>query len=164
MPHPYGFPKYAVSHSLDTDADHAILGLFGGSSVRPWVYQLAVGFDATPADRRFGVDLVRTTDAGTAPAAALTAVPLDPLRAASQLNTGAELAGGAWIVEPSFSDVVVKLVAPQRRNVQWWAEPGCEVTHVLSSGDGLAVVTRNTPSINCNVVVHWYEETISAPV
>lgn len=163
-PHPHGFPKYSVSHSMSTGADVTILGLFGGSNVRPWVNQIIVGLDAAPADRRFRFDLVRTTDDGVAPAAALTAVRLDPLKIASELNISSELAGGAWLVEPSISDIMIRMVVPQRRSVQWWAEPGNEITHVTSSGDGLAVVCRNTPSVSCNVVIHWYEESISLPV
>lgn len=152
--------RYSASHQVAAAASIYHMNITGGTTIRINVYDLVIGFDATPADLAFEFNVVRTTTAGTTPTASLTEVPLDPLTvAATAAATGGTYATDPLPDPPGASDAVLLMIAMnQRATFRWVAAPGGELISSATSanGIGLAILTAGgTP--NVNATMHWYE-------
>ena len=74
-------------------SDITILGLTSAATIRPHLFHITFGSDATPADQAFNMVLQRYTAAGTA--TSVTPVPQDPVES---LIEGVTLRSGQMLV------------------------------------------------------------------
>src|SRR3989337_2729161 len=78
--------RYAIDGQDTNTAGTSILGLTSAATIRPSIYDLICGSDATPADNAAEYVLQRNTAAGTS--TAFTPVALDPADPASLAAAG----------------------------------------------------------------------------
>lgn len=147
--------RYAASHQTAVGGSLTIINITGGTAIRLNVYDIVIGFDATPADIATEFSVARTDDAGTG-GSALAEVALDPITVAA---TGAAV-GGTFGAEPTYTSnaQLLMIAMNQRATFRWVAAPGGELISAAASGDGIglrSVASGATP--NCNATMHWYE-------
>ena len=126
--------RYAIDGQDSTVANESILGLTSTANIRPKIYDILCGSDATPADNAFEFVLQRFTAAGTSTAVVPTA--LDPGDPAA---TG--IAGEAHTVEPTYTANLILLMwmMNQRATFRWVAAPGSEFVMPATAANGLGV-------------------------
>lgn len=127
-----------------------IMNIVSAATVRPTVYDIQLGTDATPADNAFKFSFQRGTTAGTwagAGGAAITPKPLDfsdpaALAAANQ---------GVCSVGPTLTsaEFLWQWAMNQRASIRWVAAPGSELKLTASATGSLnLMVLVATASVN----------------
>lgn len=130
--------RYAISGEQNVASpDDTLLTATGGTTIRPWVYEMLLGSAATPADNAIEWYLGRTTAAGTA--TAFTPVALDPN------DPAATTAGGVnHTAEPTYtaSAILFRMALNQRASHRWVADPdgGFKIPATANNGVGLYCV------------------------
>jgi len=146
--------RYSIDGQDTNTAGTTILGLTGSAAVRPKIYDVIVGSDATPADNAAEYVLQRTTAAGTL--TAVTPRPLDPLTSAAVTS-----AGEAHSAEPTYTADVILLqwAQNQRATFRWVAAPGGELiaAATAANGIGLQVISIAGSAVNTNACIHFEE-------
>jgi hypothetical protein len=146
--------RYSIDGQDTNTAATTILGLTGSAAVRPKIYDLTMGSDATPADNAAEYVLQRTTAAGTS--TGVTPQPLDPLTSAAVTT-----AGEAHSAEPTYTAnaILLQWAQNQRATYRWVAAPGGELiaTATAANGIGLQVIGIAGSAVNMNVTIHFEE-------
>lgn len=128
--------------------------LTGSAAIRPKIYDMTVGSDATPADNAYEFVLQRTTAAGTS--TAITPQKLDPLTSAAVAT-----AGEVHTVEPTYTanEIVLQWAQNQRATYRWVAAPGGELIFAAAAaaGIGMQTITVAGSGVNINVTQHFEE-------
>ncbi|MCC6419933.1 MAG: hypothetical protein IT429_16990 [Gemmataceae bacterium] len=121
--------EQAVASPTDT-----CLGLTGGTTVRPLVYDLLIGSAATPADNAIEWYIQRSTAAGTA-----TSVTPQPLDSGDPAATTA--AGEDHTAEPTYTSnaILWRLALNQRASHRWVADPDGGLLVPATSNNGLGL-------------------------
>jgi hypothetical protein len=146
--------RYSIDGQDTNTAATTILGLTSASTVRPRVYDLMCGSDATPADNAAEYNLQRYTAAGTVTSVTPQALdPGDPAALAS--------AGEAHSVEPTYTANAIMLnwMQNQRATFRWVAAPGGEIVlpATAANGVGVQVITVAGSAVNTGVTIHYEE-------
>ena len=105
--------------------------LTGAATVRPKVYDILVGSDATPADNAAKFVLQRSTATGTTPTT-VTPAPIDP-GDPSSLSSFAS----TWATAPSFTLAIFQWAQNQRATFRWVAAPTKELVLPNAANAGL---------------------------
>ena len=119
----------AVASPTDT-----VLGLTSTSAIRPAVYDVIFGSNATPADNALNWLIERYTADGTP--VAVTPQALDPG------DPGATATGGEnHAAEPTYTanSVLLSISANQRSTQRWVASPGGEIICPATASNGVGV-------------------------
>ncbi len=127
--------NYSISGTQTvTSPTDTVLGLTGGTTVRPVIYDLVVGSPATPADNALEFILQRYTAAGTA--TSVTPEPLDPADPAAIAT-----AGQNHTAEPTYTSgkVLLDLVMNQRATQRWVPSPGREIKLPATAANGVGL-------------------------
>lgn len=111
-----------------------LLGLTGGTTIRPQLFDLIVGSTATPADNALEFILQRYTAAGTS--TAVTPEPLDPADPAAIATAGVN-----HTVEPTYTagKILMDLAMNQRATQRWVPAPGREIKAPATAANGLGL-------------------------
>lgn len=146
--------RYSVDGQDTNTAATSILGITGAATIRPKIYDLILGSDATPADNAAEYVLQRSTAAGTA--TAVTPQALDPLTVAATAT-----AGEAHSAEPTYTAnaILLQWAQNQRATFRWVAAPGGElvVAATAANGIGLQVIGIAGSAVNTNACFHFEE-------
>lgn len=129
------------------------LGITGGTTVRPIVYEVLIGSTSTPADNALEHYIQRSTAAGTA-----TSVTPTPLDSGDPASTTA--AGENHTAEPTYTSALIlfRLALNQRASHRWIADPdgGLIVPATANNGLGLYTVHASaTPDVSA--CIHFQE-------
>lgn len=126
--------RYGGSGSITGAATKTILSVVGTSAIRPFLTDLIISSNATPADNSSEWQVVRCTAAGTS--TAVTPVAFD---------TGDPAATGVWgknhSVEPTYSPTVplLDIAHNQRATFRWVAAPGEEIICPATAANGFGI-------------------------
>ena len=146
--------RYSIDGQDTNTAATSILGLTSAATVRPKVYDLVMGSDATPADNAAEYVLQRYTAAGTV--TAVTPAPLDPADPAALAS-----AGEAHSAEPTYTAnlILLQWAQNQRATFRWVAAPGGEIVlpATAANGVGVQVIGIAGSAVNMNVTMHYEE-------
>lgn len=132
-------------------ATDSILGLEGGTTIRPAIYDLIFGCSASPADTAIQWLLQRFTASGTG--TAVVEMPLDPADPASLLTT----TKSNHTAEPTYTsaEILLDIVANQRSTQRWVAAPGSEMKIPATANNGLGlqpVHSSFTGLVECTIL------------
>ena len=146
--------RYAIDGQDTNTATTSILGLTSATTVRPRIFDLIMGSDATPADNAAKYVLQRYTAAGTATSVTPQAIdPGDPAALAS--------AGKAHTVEPTYtaSAIMLHWAQNQRATFRWVAAPMSEIVLPATAANGVGIqsITVAGSAVNTNATI-LYEE------
>ena len=146
--------RYAIDGQDTNTATTSILGLTSATTVRPRIFDLIMGSDATPADNAAKYVLQRYTAAGTATSVTPQAIdPADPAALAS--------AGKAHTVEPTYTANAIMLhwAQNQRATFRWVAAPMSEIVLPATAANGVGIqsITVAGSAVNTNATI-LYEE------
>jgi len=146
-------PHYAISGQDTNTASTTILGLTGGTSAIPLIYDWMIHPDSAPTDTHVSYALQRYTAAGTS-----TAVTPMPLKTPAPAATST--AGKAHTVEPTYTANahLVMMGGYSRAMLRWQTDPQYGVSPPPTAANGigslvLAVGTAQT----IEVVIHFVE-------
>ena len=147
--------KYSGFGQSTAVAADTHMNLFGSGAIRPSIYDILIGSDATPADNAYEFSLGRTTAIGTE-GSGFTPVALDPLTVAATGDFGIDHAA-----EPTYTAnaELLDIGLNQRATFRWVAAPGGELiaTATNANGIGLLCVTVAGSGVNINTTM-MYEE------
>lgn len=146
--------RYSIDGQDTNTADTTILGLTSATTIRPRIYDLVMGSDATPADNAGEYVIQRTTGAGTSTSVTPTALdPGDPAATAA--------AGEAHSSEPTYTAnaILLQWAQNQRATFRWVAAPGGEIVlpATAANGIGLRVIGIAGSAVNMNCTIHFEE-------
>ena len=146
--------RYAIDGQDTNTATTSILGLTSATTVRPRIFDLIMGSDATPADNAAKYVLQRYTAAGTATSVTPQSIdPGDPAALAS--------AGKAHTVEPTYTANAIMLhwAQNQRATFRWVAAPMSEIVLPATAANGVGIqsITVAGSAVNTNATI-LYEE------
>lgn len=148
--------RYSIDGQDTNTAATTILGLTSAATIRPGIYDLILGSDATPADMAAEYVLQRYTAAGTS--TAVTPQALDPGDPAS---LAASTTGEAHSAEPTYTANAILLQFPcnQRATFRWVAAPEGELIlpATAANGVGLQVISLAGSAVNVNTCWHYVE-------
>lgn len=145
--------RYSIDGQDTNTAATTILELRSTTAIRPAIYDLISGSDATPADNAAEYNLQRTTTAGTS-----TAVTPQALDSGDPAATAT--AGEAHSAEPTFTAnaILLNYMHNQRATFRWVAAPDGEIV-LPAAANGAAVlsVTVAGSAVNTGVTIHYLE-------
>lgn len=127
----YSVPGLNASGS----ATKSIVTIISATTVRPRVFDVILGSQATPADQAGEFSVTRFTAAGTA-GTSPTPLPLDPSDVASIAT-----AGITHSAEPTYtaSSTLLDINLNQRATFRWVASPGMELVAPATTANGLGL-------------------------
>lgn len=154
--------RYNFSSNCVTGTGSATLpvcNIVGATTVRPRIYDVTVGFDATPADNAFKFAFQRGTTAGTwagAGGAAVVPKPLDFSDPASLITANQGIASvGPTLTAAEF---LLQFAMNQRATFRWAAAPSSELLLPASATASINLMALvATASVNCASTI-LYEE------
>ena len=146
--------KYSIKGSGTTGTDKTLVTLVSATTIRPKIFDLVVGYSATPADNAATFVAQRFTAAGTA-AGAITPRPLDPGEPASLASSGT----GDFSVEPTYTASVILLEWARNQSApfRWVAAPGGELVCPATAANGIGIKTTAGPAVVGNACIHFEE-------
>ena len=138
--------KYSVSGARTNTAAKTVINVTSASTIRPSIYDIVFGSDATPADNAASYYVQRHTAAGTS--TAFTPIALDPADPASLAASGFN-----HTVEPTLtaSSYLLEWSQNQRATFRWVAAPNSELVMPATAANGLSVVTNSIGGSAVNV-------------
>ncbi len=146
--------RYSISAQDTNTAATTQVGLTSAATVRPRIYDLICGSDATPADNAAEFNIQRTTAAGTS--TAFTPVALDPADPASLSAAGYNHSG-----EPTYTAnaLLHEWAQNQRATYRWVAAPNGELVlpATAANGAGIITVTVAGSAVNTNFQLYFEE-------
>jgi hypothetical protein len=146
--------RYVVDLEDTNTVDTTIGGITSTAAIRPGIYDIMVGSDATPADQAAEYHLQRYTAAGTA-GAAKTPQKLDPGDPAATAT-----AGEAHSAEPTYtaSEILWVIALNLRATFRWVSAPGSELRLPATAANGAGFIARTvTSAFNVIVTCYWEE-------
>lgn len=130
-----------------------LITIIGATTVRPRVFDLILGSQATPANQAAEYALTRFTAAGTA-GSAYTPMPLDP----SDVGAVAT-AGITHSAEPTYTATsnLLDINLNQQATFRWVASPGMEILGpaTAANGLGLRLVAATAALVEFGNVFHF---------
>lgn len=149
MPRPYN------GYGTDTNtANTTQVELRSATTIRPFVYDLLVSSNATPADNSGEYALRRTTTAGTA-GSTFTPVALDPGDPASLATFNVNHSA-----EPTYTanSDLLHFATNQRATFRWVAAPDGEIIlPAAANGMGLISLAVGGSAVAMQYTCHWKE-------
>lgn len=146
--------RYSIDGQDTNTAATTILGLTSAATVRPRIFDLILGSDATPADNAAEYVLQRYTAAGTS--TGVTPQALDPSDPAALASSGE-----AHTVEPTYTAnaIMLQWAQNQRLTFRWVAAPMGEIIlpATAANGVGIQVITVAGSAVNTNATIHYEE-------
>lgn len=130
-------------------------GITGGTTVRPWIYDMWLGSSASPADNALLWYLQRDTAAGTA-GAALVPPPIDPGDPAATSVIGVSQYSG----EPTYTaaKILFHLALNQRASHRAQFDPDGPLMVPATANNGIgAYVVNGSFTGNTDLTVHFAE-------
>lgn len=125
--------RYGFSGSITAAATKTVWGVAGTSAVRPHIYDILVGSNATPADNSSEWWLLRFTAAGTS-----TAVTPEKVDSGDPAATAP--CGKNHSAEPTYGTVpLLDIAVNQRATFRWVAAPGSEIVSPATAANGLGL-------------------------
>ncbi len=125
--------KYSSGGSISGAATKTIVGVTGGTTIRPFLIDLMISSNATPADNSSEWQVLRSTAAGTS--TAVTPQNLDESDPAAISTSGKN-----HTVEPTYTGVALLDIAHnQRATFRWIAAPGEEIIASATASHGFGV-------------------------
>ncbi len=143
-----GLKRYTEIGDQNATATMTILGLTSAATIRPHLYHITFGSDATPADQAFNMTLQRYTAAGTA--TSVTPVPQDPANPASLAA-----AGSNHSAEPTYTSALIlhNFAINQQGTMVWQTDPeyGFVAPATAANGYGLyfQAISGGTANSRC---------------
>lgn len=127
-----------------------------GATVRPRVFDVIIGCNATPADQSAQYAVTRFTAAGTTAASAPTPTALDPGDTAA-----VSTAGWTHSAEPTYAATGSNLLLidlNQRATFRYVASPGMELIAPATAANGLgARLVASTAALISDFSIYFYE-------
>jgi hypothetical protein len=125
--------RYGFSGSITAAATKTVWTVTATSAVRPHIYDIIVGSNATPADNSSEWQLLRSTAAGTS--TAVTAEKVDSGDPASTATCGKNHS-----VEPTYGTVsLLDIAVNQRATFRWVAAPNSEFVAPATAANGFGL-------------------------
>lgn len=125
--------RYGFSGTITGAASKTIVGVAGTSAVRPYLTDLMISSNATPADNSSEWQLLRFTAAGTS-----TAVTPEKYDTGDPAATG--VCGKNHTVEPTYGTVpMLDIAHNQRATFRWVAAPGEEIIAPATAANGFGL-------------------------
>ena len=126
--------RYGFSGSITGAATKTIVGVTATAAIRPFLTDLMISSNATPADNSSEWQVLRFTAAGTS--TAVTPVAFD---SADPASVG--IGGKNHSAEPTYSPAVALLdiAHNQRATFRWVAAPGEEIIAPATAANGFGV-------------------------
>ena len=142
--------RYACTGEDTNTANTSPLEVRSATTIRPRIYDLIIGSDATPADNCAQYDIQRTTTVGSGGSAGTP----------QALDSGDPAALSAYRIadttEPTYtaSAVMLTIATNQRATFRWVAAPMSEIVlPAAANGLGVRSVTVGGSAVNTNVTV-----------
>ena len=136
--------SYSINGNLTNTASASapLLDIRSTTTIRPKVYDLTCGSDATPADQATKYALQRSTTIGTTPVTSITPQTLDPGDPASLMPATQQ---GTWAANPTLTANAFMLQWAQnlRATFRWVAAPSKEIV-LPAAANGLALMSLVT--------------------
>lgn len=145
--------RYSIDGQDTNTANTTILELRSTTAIRPALYDLISGSDATPADNAAEYNLNRTTTAGTS-----TGVTPQALDSGDPSATAT--AGEAHSAEPTYTAnaVLLNYMHNQRATFRWVSAPDSEIKlPAAANGLGILVITVGGAAVNTGATMHYVE-------
>ena len=146
--------RYSLAGQDTNTAATTQIGMTSAATIRPSIYDLICGSDATPADNAAEYVLQRHTAAGTS--TAFTPVALEPAD-----PTSLAAAGQNHSVEPTYTAAALLLnwAQNQRATYRWVAEPNSEIRFPSTAANGGSVQTIGIAgsAVNMNFQIYFEE-------
>lgn len=144
--------RYAIDGEDTNTAATTILELRSTTAIRPAIYDLISGSDATPGDQAVEFSLQRTTTAGTA-----TSVTPQALDSGDPAATAT--AGKAHSAEPTYTSnaILLNITHNQRATFRWVAAPEGELILPAAANGVGALIDTVTTAFNQNLMFHYCE-------
>jgi len=125
--------RYGFSGSITSAATKTVWGVAGTSAVRPQVYDILIGSNATPADNASQWWALRFTAAGTS-----TSVTPEKLDSGDPAATA--VCGKNHSAEPTYGTVpLLDISLNQRATFRWVAAPGSELKSPATAANGIGL-------------------------
>jgi hypothetical protein len=141
-----GLKRYSENGDQNATGTMSILGLTSAATIRPHLFHITFGSDATPADQAFDMVVQRYTAAGTA--TSVTPTPQDPANPAAL-----SAAGSNHTAEPTYTSGLIMLAFPinQQGTFVWQTDPeyGFVAPATAANGLGLYFRTISGGTANC---------------
>ena len=122
--------------------------LIGTAAIRPRLFEIEMGSDATPADGAVKFQIQRSTAAGTTPANPQTPTPIDPGDPAC-LSTF----NGSYATSPAFTTLLFQWPQNQRATFRWVCAPGKELVLPAAAN---AAINLSAPVVAGSAVNYAY--------
>lgn len=132
-----------------------LVTLISATTVRPKVYDVLMGSDATPADNAAKYAFQRCTTAGT-PGSSITPQALDPGDPAALATSGlAVFGGGPTLTANAF---LLQWAQNQRATFRWVAAPSKELILPATAANGIALMPLVvTSAVNMAFAIEFEE-------
>lgn len=125
--------KYSSGGSITGASTKTIVGVTGGTTIRPYLIDLMISSNATPADNSSEWLLQKSTAAGTS--TAVTPKPLDDADPVAISTSGKNHS-----VEPTYTGVgLLDIAHNQRATFRWIAAPNEEIIVAATASNGLGL-------------------------
>ncbi len=125
--------KYGFSGSITAAATKSVWSIVGTSAVRPAIYDLLLGSNATPADNSSEWMLLRCTAAGTS-------TSVTPEKVDSGDPAATAVCGKNHSAEPTYGTVsLLDIALNQRATFRWVAAPGSEFKAPATAANGFGL-------------------------
>jgi hypothetical protein len=145
----------ADSTAAVASATKSMLGITGGTTIRPWIYDMWLGSSAAPADNALTWFLQRFTAAGTA-GGALVPPPLDPGDPAATSVVGVS----QYSAEPTYTaaKILFHLALNQRATHRAQFDPDGPLMIPATSNNGIGLYAVHASFTgNADALVHFAE-------
>jgi hypothetical protein len=125
--------RYGFSGSITSAATKTIWGVTATGAVRPMIYDILIGSNATPADNSSEWQLLRYTAAGTS-------TVVTPEKVDSGDPAATATCGKNHTVEPTYGTVpLLDIALNQRATFRWVAAPGSEFVAPATAANGFGL-------------------------
>lgn len=130
--------RYSITGTDTNTASTTMWSIASATTIRPAIYELEIGSQATPADNAWEFYLQRFTAAGTS--TAFTPVAIDPGDPASLAA-----AGFNHSVEPTYTAnaYLGRFAGNQRATFRWVANPGAELKMPAAAANGIGLFSNS---------------------
>jgi hypothetical protein len=147
-------PRYTGFGSAAVGTNKTILNLISAATIRPELYDLVVGCEATPADGATNFVVGRTTAVGSE-GSGFTPNALDPDDAAARADFGV-----AHSSEPTYTSnkELLSLSLNQRNTFRWVAAPGSGLRAPATANNGLGFKSTSSTVTAAHEAMMLYEE------
>jgi len=148
--------RYFGGGAAPTGSDLAMINLESAATIRPAIYDVVVGCEATPADLAADFKLQRTTAVGTE-ASGFTPVALDPADPPSLADIGVDFNGGQ--PTKTANAFLLQFSMNQRNTFRWVCGSGKEIIAPATASNGICMNSSSVSSgtTTYETTFHWFE-------